>query len=579
MQLINSTSAVALCMLVFMCTCTMASPTDAVKNDTRLDKKITLELGLVTLEKFVKEFSRATGVKVTAGDSARDWQVKERKTIIYAKDVYAKDILVKVAKLHHYTLSRYGKDDNPTYCYWQDLKGRQEEENLRLQMAMEPLKQCLESLNEMASLRNAGDKMNPEELAKIEKTDPYKHFLLADPRGKAMCGIAAEIPAYVWTSPSQWTITLDSSVPGLHSAIQNYMTARNDQMSRMTGSQQQVNEIPNISFELTSENDGIYADGHQELGFLGRIELNGGSEIELYSKDSDLRGIVAAEAKAIRDGIIPSTLDPDQLGIKFPEPLDDTPLKDDPILKETVKIEKEDEADPAAWLRAIHKKTGLMIISDSYWEPLGKFSGEITIKDILNRFAILRKSLLKEDSALIMSNKRWYDKRSADIPDSLMERYTKKATESGLILEDVLQIALDLNDTQIKKNLLLRELFKEYSMYLDNPKQLAGLRFLSFLTPEQKSVMSESALLKGNGRPILAEELPTDALWWSLQAVERNVDDITGKKLSFYDYFEATPETGGIGLIRIKMDLVNQDETKETLCVYVNTPGFKPREN
>lgn len=86
---------------------------------------------------------------------------------------------------------------------------------------MKPLKECFEVLDELTGLRSAGNKTSQEELAKLEKEDPYKHFLLTDPMGKAMCDIASQIPAHVWACPSKWNLPIDSSVPELQAAIQS----------------------------------------------------------------------------------------------------------------------------------------------------------------------------------------------------------------------------------------------------------------------------------------------------------------------------------------------------------------------
>lgn len=95
-------------MLLISCFYSTTQACDALKNDSCLDKKITLELGLVTLEELAHEISEQTGVKIEVGRGKSDWQVRERKTVVFTKDVPAREILTRVASLHHYRLSSYG---------------------------------------------------------------------------------------------------------------------------------------------------------------------------------------------------------------------------------------------------------------------------------------------------------------------------------------------------------------------------------------------------------------------------------------------------------------------------------------
>lgn len=121
-------------MLLISCFCSTTRASDALKNDSRLDKKITLELGLVTLEELAHEISEQTGVKIEVGKGKSDWQVRERKTIVFVKDVPAREILTRVASLHHYRLSSYGDGTNRYYQIWQasrrDGKKRNSERTL-----------------------------------------------------------------------------------------------------------------------------------------------------------------------------------------------------------------------------------------------------------------------------------------------------------------------------------------------------------------------------------------------------------------------------------------------------------------
>lgn len=540
----------------------------SVSEDPRLDQKVTLSLGLVTLDKFAEEVSKQTGVTIEAGKNKKDWQVMERKTVVFAKDVPAKEILQQVAELHHYTLSGYGKGDKRYYRYWQDLKSRKEEEELREQDKTKPMEECASALDEMAKLENAKDKMTAEQLAKLEKDDPYKHFLLTDPMGQAMCGLAAYIPVDVWASSAEWSIKVGSADPDLRSAVRRYLKEMRKMYPESEKDRQPDSALTKIRFSLEDQ------PGNRGLGICGQLHV-GGWDIHLLKPGSFSRELFAKVARAVRAGIEVISATPEQLAIKALEPLDDTNLKDDPILKQTVKIEKRKERDYAAWLQAIHEKTGLTVLSDSYWEQIGSgLSGELSVKDVLGRIAFFDKAISKENSTLFVSDERWYEKRLADIPDYYLEYYTRKAETSGLNLDDLKQIALDLNDEQINKNLLYRDLFKEYMPCLGGSQQLAGMRFLALLTPEQKSAMSIYKSLS-NGSKLPAEELSADALEYALLAVGKDTSYLQGKRATFSEYNEPTP-VESMQHIGLKLNVMDGQGKTESLDITVMTPGLRP---
>jgi len=555
------------CLAALMAAGSVALADDSVSEDPRLDQKVTLSLGLVTLDKFAEEVSKQTGVTIEAGKNKKDWQVMERKTVVFAKDVPAKEILQQVAELHHYTLSGYGKGDKRYYRYWQDLKSRKEEEELREQDKTKPMEEYASALDEMAKLENAKDKMTAEQLAKLEKDDPYKHFLLTDPWGQALCGLAAQFPAQVFSriDRNKWRLPVGPSDPKLMAAIQRFLEeVRKLNPKRSGDSDYDVTEI-----FLKVEFD----DSQRGFGVLGRLEF-GDFEIPMLRPGSYAREMVGRMYKAMRAGIDTRNATMEQLGVRRPEP-----LKDDPVLKEKVKIDAKEKCDYAAWLRAIHEKTGLIILSDSYWEQTESgLSGELSVKDVLDRVVFFDKAISKENSTITISEKQWYKKRAADIPDSYLERCTKKAETSGLSLDDLKQIALDLTDDQIMNNLMRRKVFEEYRFPLGGHKMLGTLRLLTLLTPDQISAITLTPEMLGGleaqrpGLPL--ENLPADALKYALQATGKDISDVQGKKVTLSGYQEIVG--GGSRGIRLRVNILGEQGEKDPSSVEVIYPKPKP---
>ncbi|MGB9589107.1 MAG: hypothetical protein ACPL7O_13085, partial [Armatimonadota bacterium] len=365
------------------------------------------------------------------GKGKSDWRVRERKTIVFANDVPAKEILKLVADLHHYRLSSYGDGTNRYYRIWQDLKARSEEEGLRNNALLEPLKGSWKAVDEMASLKDAAKNMTKEELAEIEKADPYKHFLLTTPVGQAMCVVAAGLPVYLRNSP-KWELPIRSASPQLQASVQHLiylLRTRAMAVSQKSGSTHLDETAPvdnlRIDFE-PCESLGASADSALPQGFYGILEV-GGFEIPLLGYDSPFRKLYGEALAALYTD--PSLEIPSLDLVEFTDPTKSFPLEDRRVLEETVEIKNKHSRDCTAWLQAIHERSGWLILSDSYLERFGALSGKVTIKKILQEIASKGKELVYKDSVLLITNRHGYMKRCADIPDDYLEYYTTKATK------------------------------------------------------------------------------------------------------------------------------------------------------
>lgn len=425
----------------------------------------------------------------------------------------------------------------------------------------------------MAGLRDAAKTMTAEELAKLEKNDPYKHFLLTTPYGQAICGVAAELPAHLRDS-AEWEISIQSASPELRAAVEDLLTI----WRKQTGQTAQGEAYPfdpsklTIAFELNEQNDADLV-----VGFYGRLEI-GGAEIPLIGKNSSFRNWYAKQMKAMGSG---SKTNPDETVLKFLDPAESLAVEDRRILAETVEIDRKHCDDYAAWLEAIHRKTGWTVLSDYYWENVGEVGSRVAIKEILQRMALANKDLAYDESVLLITNNRWYKKRLADIPDEYLAYYTAKARESGLTLDDLKRIALDLSTEQIVSHLLEMDIFSAYRSFLANPRQLAGMRFIACLTEAQKIRISvarndlESPSTSGPfAAELAADELPAKATQYTLEAVGKDANYIVGKTVTFSHYSEPEPLGPNLQFIYVRMNIMDAEGNRESLPFGVTIPGI-----
>ena len=84
---------------------TVANPTDRTAADERLARKITYESGYARLHAAADDLTRITGVRIRAGSSSKDWQIRDIPLVICVKDLPLGKLLSAIAESTHTLLS------------------------------------------------------------------------------------------------------------------------------------------------------------------------------------------------------------------------------------------------------------------------------------------------------------------------------------------------------------------------------------------------------------------------------------------------------------------------------------------
>jgi len=544
--------------------------------DPRLDQKVTLELGNVTLEDICKELSKLTGVTIVAGRGKSDWQVKERRTVIFAKDVTARDVLSRLSKLHHYRLSRSGPAGKWAYVFWQDRRSRDEEQALRDAEAANVEQRIANAAAYYPELAGAASRMTEKELTELEKSDPFKHFLITDPLGQAVCDLASQIPPEVWNGSQNWSLPVDGQNPGLAAtgerflsefhAFETLMSGVFDQGGAENRSQPPGGPVTKINFRPAED------DMAKLAGLLGELQVTARKDgreytesVPLIDPNSPFASAAARLVKVVRSGATQEQLRAygqqieNDLKLSFTTAREEDPLKDDPILEEKVKIEQPQSY--ASVLRAIYEKTGTLILADSYREDVSALpKGETSVKEIWTALCAFGKRFARDGEWLTVVDRQWYIKRLADIPEAYLARLRSMLDERGLALQDFEQIANDLSDEQIKKNLLRDDRLKVLAAYLQ-PESISSLRFFGRLTPQEVAAMTGDARL-----PV--EMLDPDVLQLGLKCIRKTLQDIEGKG-AFLTGFEVHEEDGLVASAKVVLDIPKEDGESERKYIAV----------
>ena len=92
------------------------------KADARLSQKVTYEARHKPVKVILVDLSKMTGVTLKAGQSGKDWQVRDRKMNIFAKDLPLSSLMNSIARVMKFRWSKSVKVDPPAYRMYMNRK-------------------------------------------------------------------------------------------------------------------------------------------------------------------------------------------------------------------------------------------------------------------------------------------------------------------------------------------------------------------------------------------------------------------------------------------------------------------------
>jgi len=90
--------------------------------DTRLAQKITYEARRKPVAAVLADLKEMTGIVFRAGSHEKDWQVRELKINIFAKDIALSELMTSISHATRLSWERGGKEEQWTYRLYMDQK-------------------------------------------------------------------------------------------------------------------------------------------------------------------------------------------------------------------------------------------------------------------------------------------------------------------------------------------------------------------------------------------------------------------------------------------------------------------------
>lgn len=435
---------------------------EANKPDSRLALKVTYGAKHKPVRTILADLSKLMGVTLKAGTNDKDWQVRDRRMNVFAKDTPLQDLMDSIARVMKFSWASGGKGDTRTYRLFTDKKTMLEVESKRLAAEERWDKELADKRSDALDFLLRTDAPSEAELSKLKADDPYDYYLITTGIASAMGSFLRETPTLkdALASGQQLLIASSSlSAAGRESLLNAVNAASTDSHGQLLAPE--FAENIGSAIIVVNENPDCLRQDSLLVGMLGNIELycaNSKNSYRLPFLDSSsararfsFKAVVDARegrptapenrSDGLMEAILSDIGQHDDVDTTAKHPLD-------PALDVKIKlIIQKDGTSLADFERSLHDASEFAVVSDSFgssgpgadW-PSDK---EITVRDALDKIERgYRYNWDRHASVLEFCDKNWYRKRAAQIPDEQLDVWQKTFEQTGTLdIDDLCDIA------------------------------------------------------------------------------------------------------------------------------------------
>lgn len=485
------------------------------KTDTRLARKVTLSGARKPVRVILDEMTGSTGVVFKAGYNSGDWQVRDRKMNIFAKDVPLASLMNSIAHVMKFKWNRQGEAGKWSYRLYMDRKTLLDAEAQRARAEEKAAAEltrrranALARYGETASLSDA-------EMAKLRADNPLLYIIAQAGLGDSVAAFFREVPVAAEAiasgqrldfigedlSPSAWASLLRAGRAelSLENRFNGHGNARtipdnldpvrvsisiNKHMSRERGNPEGAFLLGDLTFDYESGSvEAPIIDPESAAAMLiGKMAIQ--SEDENRPTDdvfkeqmAEFAGAVTKDVKAALGG----------------EPVNNHP--DDPALDAKVTLKS-----PWTALQDVEQdlavESKFSVVSDSFGgftatgqlpTPLVR-AKEAKIKDVLDNIGdAYIYNWDKRGTVIELRDRNWFRKRAAQVPDAWLEKWRSELIKTSRLDIDSLAQMAQLTQDQMNANITFDETLRECSSVVQLNREL--LRMWATLSSDQRAAM------------------------------------------------------------------------------------------
>lgn len=449
---------------------------DILELDNRLDVKVTYQARRQTVLKILDNLSTITGINLYAGYNKMDWQVRDRKMNIFAKEVPLRDLMKSIARVMKFKWSVNRDADPWAYRLYMDRRLLLEAQNELKKQEQEFERQMAEKRKRVVEKYMSLKEMSDQEIEELKQNSPNLYLEakvgLAAPLGKLLRE-STQISDAILQGNQVNLRGADLSPAAKYALLQVVRgSLQLESMKEKTNKPQSRRKLPSIPDDLDIRMDEI------------RINIHGSANINEDSLAGIFNGAVAISLDDFitgcklsdDDNSFERTVARDTLkcldeGITWWEIPGDDPVRQeasyemqhslpgekwiehqpDPALAEKAKLEVKGN-NLTDIQKAFADATGLAVVSDYFGRTtMGSFTlknqeAEITkiLESIENGYNY---NWDKHSSIIEYRDRYWFRKRSLQIPEEKLEGWRQRLKKNGTLdIDDLSQIAMLTND-------------------------------------------------------------------------------------------------------------------------------------
>ncbi len=255
------------------------------KNNQRLAQKVTYEAKRKAVVDILNDLSKLTGITFYAGYNNKDWQVRDRRMNIFAKDIPLADLMNSIARVMKFKWSISGEADKSTYRLYMDRKTLLDAECQRAREEQRFNEEQGKKRSDLISNMQKLSDLSPTEIEKLKMQNPYLYGLSVSGVADAITIFSREMSLDTQSMSPDSSIKLDAASLSPYSRKKLQLA-----LQKATGCYLRLNSNPKYSqtdLSNISNNVKLVLSSHfsldeaaevgNYLSFLGMagIEING----------------------------------------------------------------------------------------------------------------------------------------------------------------------------------------------------------------------------------------------------------------------------------------------------------------
>lgn len=456
--------------------------------DARLVKIVGIEARRLKVSEVLEDLSKQTGVTFNAGYNKSDWQVRDRRVIIFAKNVSAAGLMNSIARVTKLKWKKETSGDIVSYRLLLDRKALSEAERRRLkeQADLEARRTAM-----LGDLDGVGE-MSADQVSEIAKSDPYLAARIRTGEARGMADAFRAVPGLAgsFITGQSVAFSTDALSPDGRSAIQGWLRgiAKSGGVPPPAGGATafQLNRYPT---EVNGSMVGFYTFVDAGGGLWQGEIMDPQSSKAAVLGQSELKGM-DGEQSSIRMSDLAAAQSEDMAKADIGEPAPDHP--DEPSLHRQVKLKPKSNSFGDV-LSSLAECSSLPIVSDSFVKqdnPYRHDKGECELKDLLDSVsADYDANWRKQGEVVELTNRCWYRLIAGLIPDDTVEKWRRVVKSAGTLdieaLSEIASLTLEQTDLNVDNDEMIGSI--ELTTAVVTNQDI--LRLYAALSPRQKKLL------------------------------------------------------------------------------------------